>query len=445
MSKRNPFKFMIFPHEIRTNLSEIKGNSWRILFIIFLLMPGVDLLGQEGAFIREKGNPHYQEYSLEGGARARQSLQPENPFSSVAFTLPGKADFENAFCVVEGDTFKIEPAAHQPEGKKGLISNLLVMNRPQKKLQLFGDFPASKGMVIHFMYAEPFTDKVGERNQRKKMGPCEEPVAVPQSVWRKGLPEPEYTRSFNEVDHQIIHHSASGNNTTNYTEEVRNYYLYHTQANGWSDIGYNYLIAPDGTLYAGRDPGAGEQDNVTGAHFCGKNSGTMGICLIGDYTSREPTTAIIEQLEQLLIWKSYKEGLNPLETSFHSANPDLGVIAGHRDGCATLCPGDNVYKRLPELRMAVKEELGACEDGVKEEEVWVYFAPKQQEVCLAGAKEAEWSSFVIYNMEGKRVTGALNRIESNDFCVKLEDLAPGLYLLQAARGKELIRKKIVLL
>ena len=435
---------MILPHEIRTNLSEIKGNSWRILLIIFLLLPGGELLAQQGTFLREKSNPHYQQYRLEGGVQARKNLQPEKSFTSVAFTLPSEADFEDMFSVVAGDTFKIEPAAHQPEGKKGVVSNLLVMQEPQDDLQLLGDFPAGKVILVHFMYAEPFPEKVGERSQRKAKDPCDEPVAVPQSVWRKGLPDPDYTRSFNEVGHLIIHHSASGNNTTNYTQEVRNYYLYHTQTNGWSDIGYNYLIAPDGTLFTGRDPGAGEQDDVTGAHFCGKNRETMGVCLIGDYTSREPTALAMEQLEHLLSWKSYKEGLNPLGASFHPANPELGVIAGHRDGCATLCPGDQVYKLLPGLRLAVNAEVEVCEEGPGEEKVWVYFASRHQEVCLAGVKDADLKSFVIYNVQGKRVTGVLNRLKSSDFCVKLAGMAPGLYILQAERGKELIRKKILL-
>ena len=435
---------MILPHEIRTNLSEIKINRGRILLIIFLLLAGSKLMAQQGAFLREKSNPHYQQYRLEGGGQSRKSLKTETPFTSVAFSMPSEADFKGMLCVVAGDTFKIEPAAHQPEGKKGIISNILVMDRPQEDLQLLGGVSEGKTITIHFMYAAPFPGKVGGRNQRKAEEPCEEPDAVPQSVWRKGLPDPDYTRSFNEVGHLIVHHSATGNNNTNYTEEVRNYYLYHTQANGWSDIGYNYLIAPDGTLYAGRDPGEGEQDNVAGAHFCGKNRQTMGVCLIGDYTEREPTVAAMSQLEHLLSWKSLKEGLNPLEEAFHPANPELGVIAGHRDGCATICPGENVYKRLPELRLEVFANVKACKEGPAEEKVWVYYASRQQEVCLAGVEEADLSSFVIYNVQGKRVSGALNRLKSNDFCVQLVGMAPGLYILQAERGKELIRKKILL-
>ena len=88
-----------------------------------------------------------------------------------------------------------------------------------------------------------------------------------------------------------MHHSAGSTFDTNYTAVVRSYYLLHTEVNGWDDIGYNYLIARDGSIFAGRDPQnrtGVAQDNVHGAHFCGKNDYTMGICVIGDFTSQAP-------------------------------------------------------------------------------------------------------------------------------------------------------------
>ena len=66
----------------------------------------------------------------------------------------------------------------------------------------------------------------------------------------------------------MVHHSAGSNTNSNYTQVVRDIYLYHTQVNGcWSDIGYNYLVAQDGSIYNGRDPGALEQDDVLGRSF----------------------------------------------------------------------------------------------------------------------------------------------------------------------------------
>lgn len=188
-------------------------------------------------------------------------------------------------------------------------------------------------------------------------GNCLAPPLVPQSVWRAGLPAPKPGRTATATHHCIVHHSGSNTRDTNFTEVVRGYYIYHTTVNGWDDIGYNYLVDPRGVVYAGRDPEkAGiAQDNVLGAHFCGKNSGTMGVCVIGNYVTERPSAAAMQSLQTLLSWKIYKDGLDPFGSQRH---PDAGgallpVIAGHREGCATECPGDSLYAGLPDLRQAL--------------------------------------------------------------------------------------------
>lgn len=50
---------------------------------------------------------------------------------------------------------------------------------------------------------------------------------------------------------------------------------WHKNGNGWSDIGYHYVIRRDGSIEKGR------QDSVAGAHARGHNSNSLGICLVG--------------------------------------------------------------------------------------------------------------------------------------------------------------------
>ena len=184
--------------------------------------------------------------------------------------------------------------------------------------------------------------------------------AIPQSEWRAGLPEPNYTRSSTNVRHVVVHHSAGSNTNSNYTQVVRDIYLYHTQVNGWSDIGYNYLVAQDGSIYNGRDPGALEQDDVLGAHFCGSNSTTMGICMLGNYETAQMNFANYMSLLDIITWKLDHEGLTPYSSNQHALGTFDSVI-GHRDGCSTLCPGENVYNRLEEVQLEVQNKLN-CED-----------------------------------------------------------------------------------
>jgi len=186
--------------------------------------------------------------------------------------------------------------------------------------------------------------------------------AVLQSSWRSGLLAPQYSRSFTDVTHLIIHHSAESDTNTNYTQVVRDIYLYHTEVNGWSEIGYNFLVAQDGTIFNGRDPEKGDQDNVRGAHFCGANTNTMGICLLGNFETTQPSLTNLKSLEAILTFKANKEKIDPLASCQHSKG-FLPNIAGHRDGCATLCPGENIYRQLGDIRSSVANQLDDCGEG----------------------------------------------------------------------------------
>ena len=55
---------------------------------------------------------------------------------------------------------------------------------------------------------------------------------------------------------------------------------WHVQGNGWSDIGYHYIIRRDGTVEEGRPV------ENQGAHCLGQNSDSIGICLIGGMSEK---------------------------------------------------------------------------------------------------------------------------------------------------------------
>ncbi len=184
--------------------------------------------------------------------------------------------------------------------------------------------------------------------------------SIPQSSWREGLPPPNYNRIQTVVEHVVVHHSAGSNTNNDFTQVVRDIYIYHTQVNGWSDIGYNYLVAQDGSIYDGRDPGNLAQDNVLGAHFCGSNSTTMGICLLGNYENAQLTDQNFNSIVDIISWKLEKEHLSPFTKNQHALGYFDAVI-GHRDGCATLCPGGNVYARITEIKDHVQSRLD-CEN-----------------------------------------------------------------------------------
>lgn len=164
--------------------------------------------------------------------------------------------------------------------------------------------------------------------------------------------------SFAPVSHIIIHHSATSNESDDWAGVVQSIWNFHKNGRGWCDIGYNWLIDPEGVVYLGR--GGGE--DVIGAHFCGTNTGTMGICMLGTFDEQSPTEAALMSLDSLLLWKSCQSELEPTNLALlPSSGEVIPVISGHRIGCSTACPGDSLFSRLNSLRSSVDETLDTCD------------------------------------------------------------------------------------
>ena len=212
----------------------------------------------------------------------------------------------------------------------------------------------------------PGNISTGNVNSATPNGICTKPNPVSRAVWGAGFgltDDKIYIGSptIVTVTHLIVHHGASSNTSSNWAGVVAAYFDYHVNSNGWSDIGYNYLVAPDGTLFVGR--GGGE--NVQGAHMCGRNANTMGVCMIGNYVSEQPTTAAVDKLVKILAWKASVNNIDPLgSANLASYGFSLANVCGHQDGCggpsSTECPGNMLWAQLPAIRQRVKTEIAAC-------------------------------------------------------------------------------------
>ncbi len=268
--------------------------------------------------------------------------------------------------------------------------------------------------------------------QNSKRSNCQMPTnIIPQQIWRQGLNAPTPGREATKTHHCIIHHAASNNSQSDYTQLVRSFYVQHTQVNGWDDIAYNYLIAPNGNIYAGRDPEKAniKQDNVLGAHFCGKNANTMGICLIGDYEIINPSDTMIGKLIELLTWKYVKDTLNPSYTFKHPYNTGalLSALAGHKQGCATTCPGTYVFSKLDSLRNIFYLKFKQClptvsisqQISIVQNEI--YPNPLNGILIINTELIEIKKPIIVYSTEGKKNT-FLNTVE-----IKLNN---GIYMIE---------------
>lgn len=181
----------------------------------------------------------------------------------------------------------------------------------------------------------------------------EKPVVVSRTEWNcpDGQDSPGWTPEYENFTHIIIHHTATPNTDTDWAARVLSIWNYHTYDRGWGDIGYNYLIDPDGIIYEGRAGG----DDVTGGHASPHNVGTMGVAFLGTFTEEEPTDVALDSAESLIAWKCSQKGIGPLESSTDHAGSYYANIAGHRDVKATECPGEMLYDLLPAIRQNVHD------------------------------------------------------------------------------------------
>jgi hypothetical protein len=172
----------------------------------------------------------------------------------------------------------------------------------------------------------------------------------------------------------IVHHTAGRNNDPNPAATIRAIYYDHAVLRGFGDIDYNYLIDWQGRIYEGRHsrdygtaPITAEDlagNAVRGSHAKDFNDGTVGIVLLGTFTSVLPPAAQRNSLINLLAWKLERHGINPLGASIY-INPQLGTskylynISGHRDVNSTACPGNAFYATFPALRQQVADRIAA--------------------------------------------------------------------------------------
>ena len=131
----------------------------------------------------------------------------------------------------------------------------------------------------------------------------------------------------------VIHHAGfpDGDKDSS-AEEI---HKFHQEVNGWAGIGYHYVIRKDGTIEQGRKPLA------VGAHAYQHNKNSVGICVAGNFDLVKVPSVQMDSLKLLTAWLCQRYHLNPMQK---------GVIVGHRDLNDTACPGNNLYKKLDEIR-----------------------------------------------------------------------------------------------
>ncbi len=165
----------------------------------------------------------------------------------------------------------------------------------------------------------------------------------------------------------VIHHTA-GSNTYSKSDSasiVRATQAYHVNSRKWCDIGYNFLVDKYGQIFEGRAGGIDKP--VRGAHAGNGsvNEETMGVSLMGTFTSTAASSAMKSATTNLVAWR-FDDYSIPAKGTYSVGGLKLNRIAGHRNVKSTECPGTQVYNWLSAsggLRDAVENRLGGGSSG----------------------------------------------------------------------------------
>jgi hypothetical protein len=124
----------------------------------------------------------------------------------------------------------------------------------------------------------------------------------------------------------VVHHTAT---PFRGSRSIRGIQQFHQGPDRlWSDIGYNFLVAPDGMVYEGRGWA------FRGAHAKGHNFESIGVAYVGFGDRPVPGPA--------------KRAIMDLHREAEKRFGELEVV-GHRDVGRTACPGNTLYRWVAQV------------------------------------------------------------------------------------------------
>ena len=167
-------------------------------------------------------------------------------------------------------------------------------------------------------------------------GSASRPRVVSRSEWDANSPNGSFSTNFNPRK-VVIHHTAGTKGGATIVKRIQRD---HQNNRGWTDIGYHFLVSPDGTVFEGRP------ENVKAAHVAGANSYCLGISAIGHYSNYRCDDPCWNSIVRLTAYACKRYGISPEN------------IIGHTDMANKDCPGRRIYSRMDELRRAVASRLG---------------------------------------------------------------------------------------
>ncbi len=159
-----------------------------------------------------------------------------------------------------------------------------------------------------------------------------------------------------KINRIIIHCSATPPEMDIGVPEIREWHL----AKKWNDIGYHFVDRRSGLIEPGR------AYNVTGAHVRGRNTGSVGFCMVGGVSKlgrRGPGGKWISGKAAANFTPAQWITLRSFLITMRHVHPGVS-IHGHNEFAAKACPSFDVRKYLANGMWPEREWIwGDASDG----------------------------------------------------------------------------------
>ncbi|MFO0858624.1 MAG: peptidoglycan recognition family protein [Phycisphaerales bacterium] len=160
---------------------------------------------------------------------------------------------------------------------------------------------------------------------------------IARTNWTREQPRWKLSRPMNGVGMITVHHdalNASGMRgygaSVQRLNSVRRSHL--DRGPTWVDIGYHYIIDPEGRIWEGRPI------SIEGAHVANTNDHNLGIMCMGNFNEHRPTQAQLNTLDGFVAaqMRAYRVPMSRVYT--------------HRELGTTECPGTNLQNYMKQTR-----------------------------------------------------------------------------------------------
>ena len=154
--------------------------------------------------------------------------------------------------------------------------------------------------------------------------------------WAHGGPRMALIRPMNGINRITVHHDGmppvSLRTESQIERRIELIRRSHVEQRGWADIGYHYVIDPDGRIWEGRST------RYQGAHVKYYNEHNLGVLVLGNFDEQRPTRHAKATLERFVTER------------MHALDISLGAVYTHQELRPTACPGRNLQSFMVATR-----------------------------------------------------------------------------------------------